>query len=313
MERLNYFDQMKGIAILAMVIGHVYIFAFDVHISPLTNLLSIFNMPLFFYVSGYFSYKEPSSFKELCSRIYRKLLRILPPWVAASIAYALYDNCGVIYCFTEFYWFFYVLTLCTLIFIILDFIILRYTKFLYPVVALVVVGSLCLLAWLYGDASGFPLNQLARYSCYFSIGWLCKKYQNMHKFLLKSQILYIICIIVCVYACFNYLQLNILVRISAGMAAIIVIQNFLYNCRDNSANWVLNLLSVLGQSTIAIYVLNNYFIPDLRNIGINFIDIHQGYIIELIVALFVSMPVIGLCMLIKLVLQKNKYLKYLVS
>ena len=313
MERLTYFDQMRGIAILAMVIGHVFIFAFGVSNCSLTNSLNIFSMPIFFYISGFLSYKELTSRKELLHRIFRKIVRILPTWLVASVAYSYYDNSGILYCLTDFYWFFYVLISVTLIFILLDFIILRYTKFLYPFVIVLVVCSLCLMAWLYGDDCGFPLNQLAIYSCYFSLGWLCKKYQILHNCMLKSQKLYGISIIVYVYACYNCLDLNVLERIVAGVAAIIVIQHFLYDFRENSKSRLLNFFSVLGQSTIAIYVLNNYFIPDFRDCGISFIGVPWGFIIELIVALCISIPVIGLCVIIKLILQKNKYLKYLVS
>ena len=56
-ERLEYLDQMKGIAIWLMVIGHVMLFSFKVSDTPVQQMLGIFDMPIFFFVSGYLAYK----------------------------------------------------------------------------------------------------------------------------------------------------------------------------------------------------------------------------------------------------------------
>ena len=56
MKRLEYLDQMKGIAIFLMVMGHVLLFTFDMAECTLSNVFFI-NMPIFFYVSGYLLYK----------------------------------------------------------------------------------------------------------------------------------------------------------------------------------------------------------------------------------------------------------------
>ena len=57
-QRIDYFDQMKGVAILLVVIGHVMQFSFGIPKSNVVDMLGIFHMPIFFFVSGYFTYKE---------------------------------------------------------------------------------------------------------------------------------------------------------------------------------------------------------------------------------------------------------------
>lgn len=53
--RINKFDNLKGLAIFLIVLGHVlYIRDFS-SVSFLHNLIFIFNLPVFFFVAGYFS------------------------------------------------------------------------------------------------------------------------------------------------------------------------------------------------------------------------------------------------------------------
>ena len=74
-QRNNTFDVMKGIAILAMIVGH----------SPIPKLLESFifvwHMPLFFLVSGYFFKPKPNS--EYIRKNARQL--ILPYLLTSSI------------------------------------------------------------------------------------------------------------------------------------------------------------------------------------------------------------------------------------
>ena len=56
-NRVAYFDQMKGLAIILVVVGHVTQFAYGLHGTDVNRFLEIFHMPVFFYISGYFAYK----------------------------------------------------------------------------------------------------------------------------------------------------------------------------------------------------------------------------------------------------------------
>ena len=59
-SRLAYFDTLKCLGILLVIIGHVQFFGMDIkaYDSPPTLMLYSFNMPLFFFISGYLAYKE---------------------------------------------------------------------------------------------------------------------------------------------------------------------------------------------------------------------------------------------------------------
>ena len=53
-ERINKFDNIKGLAIILIVVGHLLI-TNDFSLKLLKNFLFIIHLPLFFFVSGYFS------------------------------------------------------------------------------------------------------------------------------------------------------------------------------------------------------------------------------------------------------------------
>ena len=102
MKRLEYLDQMKGIAIFLMVMGHVLLFTFDVAECTLSNVFFI-NMPIFFYVSGYLLYKPINTRQELFARLKHKAMRLLPPWIAVTVimAYGWRSGISFLHCATS--------------------------------------------------------------------------------------------------------------------------------------------------------------------------------------------------------------------
>ena len=56
-QRICYLDNMKGVAIILVVIGHIMQFSFGFETSQPVKFLC-FHMPLFFYISGFLAYKK---------------------------------------------------------------------------------------------------------------------------------------------------------------------------------------------------------------------------------------------------------------
>lgn len=56
-ERNHYFDLLKGVAIILVVLGHsIQILDVDYYGNPVFRLIYMFHMPLFIFISGYFLY-----------------------------------------------------------------------------------------------------------------------------------------------------------------------------------------------------------------------------------------------------------------
>jgi fucose 4-O-acetylase-like acetyltransferase len=81
-ERIMYMDIVKSFAIIAVVIGHSG--------SPITNIIYLFHMPLFFFISGYF-YKD--YYSKAPSILLKKRLRTLyKPYVEYELLFLALHN-----------------------------------------------------------------------------------------------------------------------------------------------------------------------------------------------------------------------------
>ena len=76
-KRVHYLDYAKGIAIILVVLGHIF------SEGNIKTYIYSFHMPLFFIISGYlFNYSNLNSFKEF---IYKRINGILIPYCTFSI------------------------------------------------------------------------------------------------------------------------------------------------------------------------------------------------------------------------------------
>lgn len=97
-KRLRYFDVMKGIAIFMVVMGHVLTMCIrNVDSSILFKLIGQIHMPLFFFISGYFSYKiasdgQPFALPNLWTR-FKQL--IIPFFVVSAIWIYYFPHSGL--------------------------------------------------------------------------------------------------------------------------------------------------------------------------------------------------------------------------
>lgn len=121
---LPYFDMMKGLAIILVVMGHVMLFSFDINPSEPSKFI-YFNMPLFFYISGYLAYKKIVSIKELWNKIVRRGMVLLFPYVFFVCFYCLFTNntsvCSIILGGGGRYWFLYDLFIISTFFMVYEY------------------------------------------------------------------------------------------------------------------------------------------------------------------------------------------------
>lgn len=151
MERnyFYYFDVMKGIAIILMVMGHVMLFSFDINPSEPSKFI-YFNMPIFFYISGFLAYKKFDSFKEVGKRIMHRGIVLLFPYVIFLNLYSYFENGTINILLTLVgggrYWFLYTLFLISIFFILYEYIIRKVkSAIIYAILWLIPYAALMLL------------------------------------------------------------------------------------------------------------------------------------------------------------------------
>lgn len=86
--RIEYIDKLKGLAITAVVVGHVVGKSMGVG-SSLNAFCDSFHMPLFMFLSGVFAYKglRAYSWGEAATFVRKKALRVLWPFFVVGGLY----------------------------------------------------------------------------------------------------------------------------------------------------------------------------------------------------------------------------------
>lgn len=83
--RLHYFDMLKGVAIFMVVMGHILTMCVrEIDRATLFKFIERVHMPLFFFISGWFTYKAGNEGRVTFPRLGSRALQLLLPMVVVS-------------------------------------------------------------------------------------------------------------------------------------------------------------------------------------------------------------------------------------
>ena len=103
---------------------------------------------------------------------------------------------------------------------------------------------------------------------------------------------------------------NMLLIFLGTLGGIIAIQQFvIYYVRENSK--VGGQLILLGKCSLGIYVIHYFFIPDISNIVLPYIDCPNPFVWQLTLAFMVSIPIIVASVFVYKVIEMNKWLYFI--
>ena len=198
-ERILYFDALKGFAILLVVMGHVIAWNFsdrstlviDSDSSDNVRRAAIvftwiysFHMPLFFMVSGYFSYKNHLSLGRMMWR--RSISYLFPYLTTGFFMLALRGYYG--------YWFLlslWQLTMISLLYSKLCESWFRKRNLTIEIILLLVLSCALEFYSKHFELSfnGIEMFKFAGYSMPFFFGYLLHKYEKMFQFFICKRML----------------------------------------------------------------------------------------------------------------------------
>lgn len=313
-ERIDYFDQLKGIAIILVVIGHVMQFSFGFDTSDVVKMLGIFHMPVFFYISGYFLYKQIDTISLLFVKLYRRTLSLLVPYLVFGALWCVFSG----YSFSTLilegggrYWFLYVLLLLSSFFILYGYLLQRIKSewvyiFLWILPYLVIILA---KVFEYNVWGLLCINQLNTYYRYFLIGYLCRRYSKLNSILFKNDIVYAVGLLSYFLHWRLYDMHNMALIFLGGIGAIIVLQRYV-EMMQTSNNWVFSALSKIGCMSLSIYVIHYFFIPDISGVIHDFAYAGGGniFIWQLLLSVLLALPIVGASMFVGRLIETNKYL-----
>ena len=272
-ERMQWVDAMRGFSMLIVVLGHVLMcMGIGGYGSFLSSVLLTFRMPLFFFVSGFFSYRAISWWNKrrvgdilkrkfqaqiLCTLLFASVYQLV---ISGAVNF---DNGFGGYWFTIVLFQMYILYL--LFSLISRILHINITIPLLAILSVVFIGILVVY-----NRSGWLWNflcweNLTKYLQFFTIGIICSKYRNQffgmlgnNVFIMAMVVGWIVCMLLWYNTGFKTGQpflYSIIHDVAVRYFALFTVIIMFYSNKDRFAqdSGLSNTLKFIGQRTLDIY------------------------------------------------------------
>ncbi len=341
-QRIEYFDLLKGIAIFMVVMGHVLTMCVrDIDSAFTFKLISEVHMPLFFFISGYLTYKV-----GFCRpNLWKRFKQLIIPFVVVSALWIWYfphsrlqspisDNLLGMYesYWKDGYWF----TLCLfemfLIYFPLSILLKKLNNFFAQSLAILAVYALLIFLstqFSFPDKNFDPagLGLLTSFFPVFMIGVMARRYKSQFDKLVKGNLSLVIALLAFGGAFYfsaywwefpNIPQWGILIARPIAHLALMIIAIILITPWSNrefsdgrNPSVVAKYFNYLGRESLSIYLLHYFFLfpltplqEPLRELGLSMVPL-------LVLAIVCAFCVIAVTLFVSYIIERNKYLSFI--
>lgn len=267
-QRLEFIDCLRGFTMTLVVYGHLLTFSYGIQGDHfLGSFLLIFRMPLFFFVSGFFSYLVSD-----CRGYYQKFKnRLYGQFIPTIFTLALFELwtgnlkfSGYLSYAKDGYWFTFVMFMMFSLYAVVAGILdnykvhRRFKLFIYLAIAIVTYG----INKVYADSSNFLWNlfsmrHLTYYTCFFLFGVIAKMYYDGFESIIANE--KVISLFVVVLVLLMYSPVKIPIALLGFLGIVIVYRIFWYYSDFFSSKTLIGrVMSYVGKNTLPIYFLH-YF------------------------------------------------------
>ena len=274
--RIEYIDRLKGFAILCVIMGH-YVFHVLGQSDIIAELIGSFQMPLFFFLSGYVVSLVPTWKK--CGK---KVVNFMLPMIWVGIAFAYFSH-GTItdWVKTPFkygYWYLYVLSVFYCFLCIMGKVGKGNKSQLLSagIIFIAICGLDLITPRKWNDI--FSVWMIKQYWLFFVVGHLIRRH-NLIRILTAKDYVYSISLIGYVVGFFLYYNgCSHLFYINAFLFIVFVTSVFLII--DDNNSMVLRTLSYFGKNTMDIYLFHFFLfeMTKLEMVGSWFADTGNVFI-----------------------------------
>lgn len=318
-ERIQYIDALRGFTMLLVVFAHVETYSFQ-HMENTTflgELFKLFRMPLFFFISGFITYRPEGewTFKN-CGIMAAKKLRIqlLPTLVLGLLYTYVCLNQDYVYFFTlpskAGYWFTISLLEMFLMYYLIRLIcekirVLRNYKLLLillTAIALYTVNTITPLTQSGYNIASFSLT--ARYFVFFALGMIVSNYkETFYKLLDNGKVmLAVLTLFVALLIVYKKVELASILLLAdiTGLVGLVIVFAFFrkYASSFDSSTRLGKSLQYIGKRTLDIYLLHYFLLPqNLTTLGKFFLEC-QNIVLEFVVVIFLSILIVVVCLLL---------------
>ena len=287
------------LAITCVVIGHI---APLFHINWLINFIYSFHMALFFTLSTYLL-----SIQCSVINIKHKAKQLIIPYISIcflSLIFKAFSTEAIKgYFISETRWGYWFLPTLFFLYVLL-YLILNTTKSkkLFWLISIFIFIALFLLKKYLPSiiVDFFCIRHLVTYWPFFILGYIFNKIPHLTNKITIYFSLYIWLLVLFLVFKFNYS--NEVTRMLGRFFSVI----FLINMFKSHANINIPYMTIIGKSSLTIYLFHYYFLALLKSSEIDIV--HNDYI-NLCLTLLLSICIVGLCILI----QSKLLLKYSIT
>ena len=339
-NRVGCIDALRGLTMILVVFSHIYI----PNESPLNQFFILFRMPLFFFISGYLSFRSEQSWSgtELRSRLGGKVRTMILPATIVAMLYALVNDSVsavgfFIYPAKIGYWFTFALFNMLVIYYVARYLHSRRTHVSLKLFAkrFYVVSLLCFIAlsdlrslgWV--DTT-FALAMTFKYMHYFAFGLLCRCNKEWFESILDNGAKMAIIVAGLFILAFwvitlsenmdvatTYLSrksisiISSAIKALAGYFGIMTVYGFFRRFSTFFAeSRVGKAMQFVGRNTLDVYLIHFFVLIGMPTLLYPYIVDTTNILSQLVVGLSVAVAIVALSLLISRIIRLSDYLAY---
>lgn len=314
MQRIQYVDRLKGLAMLTIVFGHCEVIG---HLTDgpyyLTDFSKFAHLPLFMFMSGFMVSTIPDK-----KKIIVKLAQFLCPFLFVGYAFTIYLNCSFVDFFSDLwkhgYWYLFALT--ELYILLMP---LRYNKkdnkykqfasdiFYFFVIYIALYICRYHISEPLQNIIGIP--HLYAYWFIFFAGFLCKRY-GLANYMEHNNWVFSIALVYSI-AIRLFSTINIIPKLP--MFAMDLVLLYFFMKREKANTMVDNQLAFIGKNSIDVYIFHYFFVANLhlKLFGDIFAQ-NRNFFIEGILVFILTLIIAYLSILIGTILRKSEWINNIV-
>ena len=334
--RYGYFDALRGLTMILVVLSHVFLFSLD--ICPTINIFCCtFRMPLFFFVSGFFAYKvlgdwNRERIRDIITRKFKVQIvgALFFSIICSIVRYGRFPEFRPIFYAENEYWFTFILFRLFLIYMVI--VMIARQKPNGNLFWKVIIGfSICCVIFNLWDPRlprainnivGFIVPRTFYYFPYFALGLAARSLPRKFEKILandsvKVGLMLFIVGIWCVILLGFLPQVPMTISFGyqaplaypLGVCTLLLIVQFFYANRFNiERNTAVNRsLKFIGRRTLDIYFLHYFFLPDLKIFSPYFQN-YDSLSAQLTAGIAVSLIVVAFSLLVGQVIRMSPIL-----
>lgn len=344
--RLEWLDALRGFTMIMVVANHVATMGFEQTWRDSSSLkfLLLFRMPLFFFVSGFLAYKATQQWdlKQLGALIGKKLrVQIIPTVFFFCVGAAMLFPDFWQHCVHAFhspmkggYWFTLVLLYMFIVYYLFAYLEskLKWRSWV-PITLLFIVSLLayetCYLPRYFSWAQGYrgepcqfmfdtSFIELFRYFPFFLYGNIVHRYWPRAQRLMDSQWFYPVVIFIAILSTLDAIKWHTLrmtwavVPLTLARFSLLTIV-FMYFRHYQQYFTKLSPIGIslqyIGRRTLDIYLIHYFFMPHLPTIGQFFHNYRGNFAIDVTVAVFISLIIVGFSIITSNILRVSPFFK----